>query len=127
MGYTTEFYGSIAVSPPLNRPERDYLERFATPRRMDRERGPYFVEGSGFRGRGHDRDLRDFNDPPAGQPGLWFSFDQTLDGEIEAHAEEPDDEWLLSVAAHEVRVLAGRVLYGNPEALSAERGSPWPR
>jgi hypothetical protein len=54
MGYTTEFYGAVEVSPPLNQAERDYLNRFADSRRMDREHGPYFVEGSGFLGQGPD-------------------------------------------------------------------------
>lgn len=74
MGYTTEFFGAIAVEPPLNEAECDYLERFAKSRRMDRERGPYFTEGSGFLGQGDDADIREFNRPAEGQPGLWCQW-----------------------------------------------------
>jgi hypothetical protein len=47
MGYTTEFDGSVSISPPLNAHEIAYLRKFAASRRMDRARGPYFVDGSG--------------------------------------------------------------------------------
>ena len=68
MGYTTEFEGSVSISPPLNAHEIAYLRKFAASRRMDRAHGPYFVDGSGPFGQGHDDDIRDFNKPPAGQP-----------------------------------------------------------
>ena len=170
MGYTTDFYGSIAIDSPLNEAERDYLHRFAESRRMDRERGPYFVKGSGHHGQGEDPDIRDHNAPPADQPGLWcqwvpneegtclewdggekfyeaerwmayliehflrpgarakaiadpqfvdFTFDHRLGGEIEAIGEQPDDRWLLRVADNEVFVLEGRVVYGDPVAVTA--------
>jgi hypothetical protein len=80
MGYTTEFYGAVSVDPPLNRTERDYLNRFAQTRRMHRRRGPYFVGGSGFRGQGDDPDVIGFNDPPLGQPGLWCQWLPSEDG-----------------------------------------------
>jgi hypothetical protein len=80
MGYTTEFDGWVTVSPPLNAHEIAYLRRFATSRRMDRTRGPYFVDGSGPFGQGRDDDIEDFNQPPAGQPGLWCQWEPTDDG-----------------------------------------------
>ena len=80
MGYTTEFDGSVSISPPLNAHEIAYLRKFAASRRMDRARGPYFVDGSGPFGQGHDDDIRDFNKPPAGQPGLWCWWEPTKDG-----------------------------------------------
>jgi hypothetical protein len=58
MGYTTEFDGSVIISPPLNAHEIAYLRKFAASRRMDRARGPYFVDGSGPFGQGHDDDIR---------------------------------------------------------------------
>ena len=61
MGYTTEFDGSVSISPPLNAHKIAYLPKFAASRRMDRARGPYFVDGSGPFGQGHDDDIRDFN------------------------------------------------------------------
>jgi hypothetical protein len=80
MGYTTYFNGSIAIDPPLNEVERDYLRRFAESRRMDREHGPYFVKGSGYYGQGDDTDIRDCNTPAAGQPGLWCKWIPEDDG-----------------------------------------------
>jgi hypothetical protein len=38
MGYTTEFDGSVSISPPLNAHEIAYLRKFAASRRMDRAR-----------------------------------------------------------------------------------------
>lgn len=80
MGYTTEFFGSVEIKPPLNEAERSYLHRFAATRRMDRERGPYYVEGGGYRGQDHDPDVRDPNKPPPGQPGLWCQWVPNEDG-----------------------------------------------
>lgn len=71
MGYTTIFGGSVAVDPPLNEAEVSYIEAFAATRHMDREQGPYFVDGS------HGRDesgVRDSNRPDASQPGLWCQW-----------------------------------------------------
>lgn len=98
MGYTTEFDGSISISPPLNVHEIAYLRKFAASRRMDRERGPYFVDGSGLFGQGRDGDIRDFNQPPVGQPGLWCKWEPTEDGTaIKWNGEEKfydSDEWM---------------------------------
>ncbi|MEU8927085.1 hypothetical protein AB0D10_40235 [Kitasatospora sp. NPDC048545] len=80
MGYTTTFTGRIAVEPPLGAQEIAYLRKFAHTRRMDRANGPYHVGGTGFAGQGHDADIRDFNKPPAGQPGLWCKWEPTDDG-----------------------------------------------
>jgi hypothetical protein len=57
--HTTDFFGSIAVEPPLNESERAYLTKFAETRRMDRAKGPYFVDGSGDFGQGDDLDIRE--------------------------------------------------------------------
>src|SRR5437868_6870167 len=46
MGYTAEFDGSVSISPPRNVHEIAYLRKFAS-RRMDRARGPCFVDGPG--------------------------------------------------------------------------------
>ncbi|MDE1673825.1 hypothetical protein [Nocardia gipuzkoensis] len=83
MGYTTDFEGSVTVTPPLNASERTYLLRFAQTRRMDRTRGPYFVDGTdgeSEHGQGHDSDIRDYERPPAGQPSLWCGWVPTEDG-----------------------------------------------
>lgn len=80
MGYTTDFDGSVAIDPPLNPTEIAYLRKFAETRRMARERGPYFVGGSGDFGQGDDADVIEYNDPPDGQPGLWCQWVPTDDG-----------------------------------------------
>jgi hypothetical protein len=80
MGCTTEFFGEVAISPPLNEAERRYLQRFAKTRRMDRKRGPYYVDGSGPYGQGNDPDIPDHNCPPQGQPGLWCEWVPSEDG-----------------------------------------------
>lgn len=70
----TEFWGEITVSPPLNADEIGYLKKFSGTRRMARDKGPYFVHGSGEFGQGNDPDIRDLNEPPAGQPNLWCEW-----------------------------------------------------
>ncbi|MFR9773075.1 hypothetical protein [Nocardia sp. SC052] len=83
MGYTTDFEGSVTVTPPLNESERTYLWRFAHTRHMDRTSGPYFVDGTdGAIGhdQGHDPDIRSCNRPPKGQPGPWCGWVPTKDG-----------------------------------------------
>lgn len=80
MGYTTEFSGSISIEPPLNAAEIAFLKKFNATRRMDRGNGPYFVDGTGDFGQGHDNDIRDFNSPPKGQPGLWCQWIPSEDG-----------------------------------------------
>ncbi len=80
MGYTTDFDGSVSVTPPLNLHEVVYLRKFAETRRMLRDHGPYFVDGSGFCGQGDDPDIRDHNAPPSGQPSLWCNWHPTEDG-----------------------------------------------
>jgi hypothetical protein len=80
MGYTTDFHGQITVDPPLNEAERGYLNKFAGTRRMDRTKGPYFVDGTGDCGQGRDADINNYNRPPAGQPSLWCQWVPTEDG-----------------------------------------------
>lgn len=81
MGYTTDFEGHIEIDPPLNQHEIDYLTKFSESRRMKRTAGPYFVEGSGFRGQDLEDDVIDSNRPPDGQPGLWCQWVPTADGQ----------------------------------------------
>lgn len=80
MGYTTDFEGQVEIDPPLNQHEIDYLTKFAETRRMKRKAGPYFVEGTGFRGQEREDDVIDSNRPPDGQPGLWCQWVPTPDG-----------------------------------------------
>ena len=80
MGYTTYFTGEVTITPPLNEYEIAYLNSFADSRRMDRRKGPYHVEPGNDFARGSNADVRDFNMPPHGQPGLWCKWVPTDDG-----------------------------------------------
>lgn len=80
MGYNTDFHGEVSIEPPLNAEEVEFLKKFNHTRRMDRAKGPYFVDGSGAYGQGEDPDIRNYNQPPAGQPGLWCQWTPTDDG-----------------------------------------------
>lgn len=98
MGYTTDFDGSVQITPPLNPHEIAYLLKFSASRRMARERGPYFVDGSGFFGQDRDPDITDYNQPPPGQPELWCQWEPTEDGSaIQWNGTEKfysADEWM---------------------------------
>ncbi len=74
MGYTTTFSGAIKVEPPLTIEQIAYLKKFNKTRRMDCKEGPYFVERGGDFGQSHDANVIDYNQPPAGQPGLWCQW-----------------------------------------------------
>lgn len=79
MGYTTEFSGSIRIEPPLSEPEIKYLAAFSDTRRMDRANGPFYL-GAGMPGQAREADIRDYNSPPQGQPGLWCQWIPSDDG-----------------------------------------------
>ncbi|MFJ8622294.1 hypothetical protein ACIRD3_05550 [Kitasatospora sp. NPDC093550] len=116
MGYTTEFTGRVAVEPPLNGREIAYLRKFAGTRRMDRDNGPYFVDGTGWAGQGRDADIRAYNAPPAGQPGLWCHWEPTDDGaaivwnQHEKFYHSP--EWMAYLIDHFLK--AGAHAQGEP-------------
>lgn len=86
MGYTTDFFGSINIEPPLNKKEITYLKKFASTRRVNRVRGPYYVgddqSGMWFSDKKIDKtiDVLDVNKPPEGQPGLWCQWVPSEDG-----------------------------------------------
>jgi hypothetical protein len=66
MGYTTYFDGAVEIDPPLNDEEIEFLTKFAETRRMDRTKGPYYVDGGGFMGQKNEPDIINFNRPPTG-------------------------------------------------------------
>lgn len=79
MGYTTDFTGSVTISPPLNAEEVAYLKKFNETRRMERTKGPYYC-GEGDFGQDREDDIINYNGPPAGQPGLWCQWEVSEDG-----------------------------------------------
>lgn len=80
MGYTTDFTGTIEVTPPMGPELVTFLTKFNETRRMHREKGPDYVDGTGFMGQDHEGDVIDYNHPPAGQPGLWCRWTPTPGG-----------------------------------------------
>lgn len=139
MGYHTEFEGSIDVFPPLNEQEIAYLKSFANSRRMDREKGPYFVEGTSYAGQCHDSDVRNYNAPPEGQPSLWCKWEPTEDGtSIEWNGAEKfygSIQWMQYLIEHfigetplakkELPFLNSHVLHGKIEAHGEDRSDHW--
>lgn len=107
MGYTTDFDGRIAIEPALSNQEIKFLIAFAESRRMDRTKGPYYVEGSGFMGQNADSDVANHNSPPADQPGLWCQWvpgeDEDGNSVIEWDGNEKfydSPEWMVYLIRH---------------------------
>ena len=61
MGYTTEFSGSVKIEPPLNEEEIAFLNKFSDTRRMNRRKGPYYVDNAGMAGQDREPDIIDYN------------------------------------------------------------------
>ena len=107
MGYTTDFSGQITVEPPFNEQEMEFLRKFSRTRRMNRTKGPYFVDGTGDFGQGADFDILDHNRPPSGQPGLWCHWTPSDGGHfIEWDGGEKfdeADEWMKYLIEHFIK------------------------
>lgn len=119
MGYTTEFEGAVTVEPPLNAAERSFLTKFAYTRRMDRHRGPYFVDGTGYAGQDHEDDIIDYNSPPPGQPGLWCKWEPNEAGDdLHWNGMEKfydSSEWMAYLIDHFLKPGAEASTSGDPQ------------
>lgn len=92
MGYTTEFNGAFELDKPLSSKQLDYLRAFSCTRHMTRNvdkttlredpvrvavglpvgiSGGYFVGDISCPNNVAVSDVVSYNNPPAGQPGLW--------------------------------------------------------
>jgi len=103
MGYHTEFWGSLDITPNLEPEQVRYLQAFNHSRRMKRDPevlaakvlnadplvggsfgidGEFYVGGAEDGNMGQDRDdsILDYNEPPRTQPGLWCQWTVTDDG-----------------------------------------------
>lgn len=138
MGYTTDFEGRFVLNRPLEQKHADYIRKFSDTRRMKRDarktcrrpdpirkavglptgkEGAYFVGAGDYAGQERTPDIRSYNDPPTGQPGLWCQWVPTEDlkgiewdgGEKFYHYKE----WLEYIIKHFLKpwgyVLNGRV------------------
>lgn len=96
MGYTTEFYGSLKFNKPVTEELKNYINKFSSTRRMQRDvegikklypnwkelcfngelgnEGEYFVGGEGFMGQGKETTIINYNRPPITQPSLWCQW-----------------------------------------------------
>lgn len=82
MGYSTSFRGAIAIEPPLNAAEHEYLSRFSQTRHVLRRSGPYVAKPASSADTWvADADSIDANEPGRGQPGLWCCWQPNEDGD----------------------------------------------
>lgn len=139
MGYTTEFSGRIEITPPLSLDEVSYLKKFAETRRMNRQQGPYYVDGEGYRGQDRDHGVIDHNSPPAGQPSLWCQWVPTEDGTaLEWDGGEKfygSIEWMVYLidhfvgprprAAYQLPFFKGHSLEGTIDAQGEDSSDRW--
>lgn len=143
MGYTTDFDGCVTVSPPLSAEEVEYLNKFSETRRMDREKGPYYVDNAGQFGQDRENDIRDYNRPPSCQPGLWCQWVVSEDGsEISWNGCEKfydAEDWMAYIIEHFVgsnpvakqvdpsrfAFLQGHTVEGDIFASGEESGDLW--
>lgn len=140
MGYHTDFSGSINVAPPLSAEERDFINKFCETRRMDRKKGPYYVNGGGYAGQDRETDVRDYNRPPSGQPGLWCHWEVSEDGcEIRWDGVEKfydSTEWMQYLIEHFLKtdckaighvpcIIGGHMCNGAIKAQGEEMDDRW--
>ena len=116
MGYDTDFYGRIAIVPPLNQAERDYLRRFVPIHPEDRECGPYALNGR--RGEGHS-DPPNHNASVGSQPDSWCQWISSEDGSsLEWDGEEKfyeAERWMAYLIEHFLRPGARAQLVTDPQ------------
>jgi hypothetical protein len=139
MGYTTYFDGAVEIDPPLNDEEIEFLTKFAETRRMDRTKGPYYVDGGGFMGQENEPDIINFNRPPTGQPGLWCQWIPSEDGTLiiwdEGEKFYDADVWMKYLIDHfigsnpkaqkELPFLQGHVCNGSFQAQGEDYDDKW--
>lgn len=145
MGYTTDFTGSFKLDKPLSVAQLRYLNLFSETRRMKRNAhalanqpdevrlavglplgadGAFYVGSAADMGQAHTPDVLDYNNPPAGQPGLWCQWVPTEDGTgIEWNGTEKFyayKEWLEYLIAHFLApwgfVLSGEVKWAGEDS-----------
>ena len=139
MGYTTTFYGQVAVEPPLSAKEIVYLKKFAETRRMRCLQGPYYVERGGLCGQATGEDVLEYNCPPEGQPTLWCHWVPIDDGSAIAwnggekfYNASKWMEYLMDhfigetpVAKTELAFLTGHICNGNIFAQGEDPDDRW--
>jgi hypothetical protein len=79
VGYPADLIGHIAVDPPLNQAEVEYLTAFSATRRWFRPGGPYVVLDRPEAAEPYDQ-LELFNTPSPGEPSLRCDWVPSCDG-----------------------------------------------
>lgn len=105
MGYSTDFFGSITIEPPLNAAEVSYLADFSCTRHMLRAQGEHYVDHSwGQDYTGVNQDLGHHNTPFPSQPSLWCNFAATEDGKLlvwnESEKTQKAAQWIRYIINH---------------------------
>ncbi len=149
MGYTTDFYGELTISPNLTPEQVAYLQAFNRTRRMMRKPDlldlpdpkraavglllgkdcEYFVGSEENYGQIRDLSIIDYNQPPESQPGLWCQWTVSDDGSTlmwdEGEKFYDYVPWLVYLIQHFFKPW-GRVLNGEIEWIgedSDDRGT----
>lgn len=139
MGYTTEFRGQVAVEPPLNEHEVNYLMKLNETRRMRRVKGPYYVGRDA-----NPQEILDSNHPDPSQPGLWCQWVPDKEGNLawdEGEKFYDAEEWMAYIIQlfngtdlpmHEEWILPEEFAHFTPhsfngtiEAQGEEIGDHW--
>lgn len=82
MGYTTDFNGSFELNKPLTPSLHTFLKNLAGTRRMGRNvdtkkygfDGEFYCEETQNFGQTKSSNIKDYNQPPVTQPGLWLGW-----------------------------------------------------
>jgi hypothetical protein len=102
MGYTTDFYGQLETDWTMKQEHVDYINTFCSVRHMQRNAaiaetfpdpvrlaaglpigidGGYYVGNTNDYGQDMDASVKNGNQPPAGQPGLWCQWELVDNGQ----------------------------------------------
>lgn len=96
MGYSTDFSGTVTVTPPLNEHVRSYLLDFSRTRQTSPDHGLLVVESPAGRYFGG-------NDPRDCKPGIWCHWIADVDGNLiwdEGEKTYNHAEWLAWIVEH---------------------------
>lgn len=81
MGYSTDFYGSLDITPAPSSELKTFVSALNKTRRVKRAvdpmygiEGEFYVHGKGFMGQDSDDTVVNPNQPPSTQPGLWMNW-----------------------------------------------------
>lgn len=87
MGYSTDYFGQIEISPPASDTITKFINKFCHTRRVKRKvsqifgpEGAFYIYGNDDYQLGKDKNVIDYNSPPHQQPGVWCDLQISKDG-----------------------------------------------